>query len=47
MLDEAKLRDALATDPDGVAALLGGDSPQGIAARLDSVLTGFTWRPAS
>ena len=42
VLDEAKLRDALATDPDGVAALLGGDSPQGIAARLDSVLTGAT-----
>ena len=42
VLDEAKLRDALATDPDGVAALLGGDSPQGIASRLDTVLNGAT-----
>ena len=41
MLDESKLRDALAADPDGVAALLGGDAPQGIAARLDSVLDRF------
>jgi flagellar capping protein FliD len=39
VLDEQQLRDALASDPDGVAALLGGDSPQGIAARLDGVLT--------
>jgi len=42
VLDESKLRDALASDPDGVAALLGGDSPQGIGARLDGVLTGLT-----
>jgi flagellar hook-associated protein 2 len=42
VLDEAKLRDALTTDPEGVAALLGGDAPQGIAARLDSVLDRFT-----
>jgi len=42
VLDESKLRDALAADPDGVAALLGGDAPQGIAARLDSVLDRFT-----
>ena len=42
VLDESKLREALAADPDGVAALLGGDAPQGIAARLDSVIAGFT-----
>jgi flagellar hook-associated protein 2 len=42
VLDESKLRDAVASDPDGVAALLGGDGPQGIAARLDGVLTGLT-----
>ncbi len=42
VLDESKLRDALGADPDGVAALLGGDAPQGIAARLDSVLERFT-----
>lgn len=42
VLDEAKLRDALATDPDGVAALLGGDGPQGLAARVDAVLDGVT-----
>ena len=41
VLDESKLRDALAADPDGVAALLGGDAPQGLAARLDSVLDRF------
>jgi flagellar hook-associated protein 2 len=39
VLDEQQLRDALASDRGGVAALLGGDSPQGIAARLDGVLT--------
>jgi flagellar hook-associated protein 2 len=42
VLDEGKLRDALAADPEGVAALLGGDAPQGIASRLDSVLDRFT-----
>jgi flagellar capping protein FliD len=42
VLDEARLRDALAADPEGVAALLGSDAPQGIAARLDSVLDRFT-----
>ena len=42
VLDESKLRGALAADPDGVAALLGGDAPQGIASRLDSVLDRFT-----
>jgi flagellar hook-associated protein 2 len=42
VLDEQRLRDALASDPDGVAALLGGDGPQGIAARLDGVLTSAT-----
>lgn len=41
VLDESRLRDALASDPDGVAALLGGDAPQGIASRLDSVLDRF------
>ncbi len=41
VLDESKLREALAADPDGVAALLGGDGPAGIAARLDSVIAGF------
>ena len=41
VLDESRLRDALALDPDGVAALLGGDAPQGIASRLDSVLDRF------
>jgi flagellar hook-associated protein 2 len=42
VLDETRLRAALTSDPDGVAALLGGDVPQGIAARLDAVLDRFT-----
>jgi flagellar hook-associated protein 2 len=42
VLDESRLRAALTSDADGVAALLGGDVPQGIAARLDAVLDRFT-----
>jgi flagellar hook-associated protein 2 len=42
VLDESRLRDALTSDPAGVAALLGGDAPQGIAARLDAVLDRFS-----
>ncbi len=47
VLDESKLRDALANDPDGVAALLGGDSAAGHrrAPRL-ACSTGLTWPPA-
>jgi flagellar hook-associated protein 2 len=42
VLDESRLRDAMSSDPEGVAALLGGDTPQGIASRLDSVLDRFS-----
>jgi flagellar hook-associated protein 2 len=42
VLDESRLRDAMSSDPEGVAALLGGDVPQGIASRLDAVLDRFS-----
>ncbi len=42
VLNEQKLRDAIAADPGSVEALLSGDDPLGVVGRVQSVVAGLT-----